>query len=83
MAYGLDQIHNAYENMKSRYQDRALPPGTFIQQSYRARNVLSPYRTSRINFRRASGLAVSRTHRVIPKSAAAVRDIEFRIGFSF
>ena len=35
MAYGLDQIHNAYENMKSRYQGRALPPGTFIQQSYR------------------------------------------------
>ena len=35
MAYGLDQIHNAYENMKSRYQSRALPPGTFIQQSYR------------------------------------------------
>ena len=35
MAYGADQIYNAYENMKSRYQQRSLPTGTFIQQKYR------------------------------------------------
>ena len=36
MAYGADQIHNAYENMKSRYEQRSLPTGTFIQQKYRS-----------------------------------------------
>ena len=36
VAYGLDQMWAGYENMRSRFEQKSLPTGTFIQRTYRS-----------------------------------------------